>query len=332
MAAVYDISEFVDWLPEYVQSHRLPGPDPRYQRYCQADGRDSGTGLDAYGCADAANILYTIGLLPREALVRQQWIEVLRGFQRAGDGVFVNETHSDEHTTAHLTAALELFDARPLHPLHFMAPCRMREGIEQFLDALNWRSPWEQSHRGAGVGAAFLITEAVRPEWFDWYFGWLDGQVDPQTGFWRRGMIDRGDLFAHLAGSFHYHFNYVAARRAIPHPERVIDASLELMLASGLFHRDGELGFADIDGVFCIHRALRQCGHRHGDCMAALRRMLAAAVELVTDRAYRESRVFDDIHNTFGAVCCLAELQQALPGELRTPRPLRQVLDRRPFI
>ena len=39
-----------------------------------------------------------------------------------------------------------------------------------------------------------------------------------------------------------------------------------------------------------------------------------------------------DLHLLFGMVCCLAELQQALPGTFRTQRPLRLVLDRRPFI
>ena len=40
----------------------------------------------------------------------------------------------------------------------------------------------------------------------------------------------------------------------------------------------------------------------------------------------------DDLHALFGTLCALAELQQALPGEIRTARPLRLVLDRRPFI
>ena len=41
---------------------------------------------------------------------------------------------------------------------------------------------------------------------------------------------------------------------------------------------------------------------------------------------------WDDLHGLFGAVCALAELQQALPGLLRASRPLKLVLDRRPFI
>ena len=41
---------------------------------------------------------------------------------------------------------------------------------------------------------------------------------------------------------------------------------------------------------------------------------------------------FNDLHMLFGAVCALAELQSALPGEVRTTVPLKLVLDRRPFI
>ena len=34
----------------------------------------------------------------------------------------------------------------------------------------------------------------------------------------------------------------------------------------------------------------------------------------------------------FGNLCAFSELQQALPGFVRTDRPLKLVLDRRPFI
>ena len=41
---------------------------------------------------------------------------------------------------------------------------------------------------------------------------------------------------------------------------------------------------------------------------------------------------FDDLHALFGAMCCLAELQQAIPGLIKTERPLKNVLDHRPFV
>ena len=40
----------------------------------------------------------------------------------------------------------------------------------------------------------------------------------------------------------------------------------------------------------------------------------------------------NDLHALFGALCCLADLQTALPGLIRTERPPKLVLDRRPFI
>lgn len=40
----------------------------------------------------------------------------------------------------------------------------------------------------------------------------------------------------------------------------------------------------------------------------------------------------DDLHALFGAVSALAELQTASGGELASERPLRLVLDRRPFL
>ena len=40
----------------------------------------------------------------------------------------------------------------------------------------------------------------------------------------------------------------------------------------------------------------------------------------------------NDLHSVFGTVCCLAELQRALRGSIITEKPLKLVLDRRPFI
>ena len=41
---------------------------------------------------------------------------------------------------------------------------------------------------------------------------------------------------------------------------------------------------------------------------------------------------FDDLHMLFGAMCAVAEMQLALPGEIKSTIPLKNVLDRRPFI
>ena len=47
---------------------------------------------------------------------------------------------------------------------------------------------------------------------------------------------------------------------------------------------------------------------------------------------YSSDVAFNDLHKLFGMICALAEFQLALPGQFITERPLRQVLDRRPYI
>jgi hypothetical protein len=55
-------------------------------------------------------------------------------------------------------------------------------------------------------------------------------------------------------------------------------------------------------------------------------------VALLSNRRYVDGGEVDDLHPALGAVCALAELHEALPGILRTPQPLRPVIDRRSFI
>ena len=90
--------------------------------------------------------------------------------------------------------------------------------------------------------------------------------------------------------------------------------------------------FIDIDVVFCLTRAMRQTPHRFAEAKAALETYAEQYIAMMAAIDYAKDAPFNDLHMLFGAVCCLAELQAALPGKLITLKPLRLVLDRRPFI
>jgi hypothetical protein len=333
MTASCDISPFISALSDWLEAHRIAGPPGLYARYTSTRPELAGL-ANPYGSADAANILYTINRMPRDPAGRAAWVRTLQNFQDPPTGQFREPTHATEHVTAHVIAALELFDARPKHPLAFLEPLKDRQALFRFLDSLNWSQPWATSHRPAGIAASFLNAEAVGREWFDWFFEWFNREADPATGMWRRGaaLAAGRPAFDFVGGAFHIHFIYDALREPWPHPDKVIDFVLGTQRPSGLFLADDFFDFPDIDGVYCLNRALRQCGHRAADCRAALRKTLARCGELVLENRILEHRRFDDLHVAFGTMCCLAELQQAVPGALRTPRPLRLVLDRRPFI
>ena len=333
---VFDTKDLIEKVLQSVADHNLGRPGA-YRRWSkQWQGRALETTTNPYGCADAANILYTIGHFPRDLQERAGWVAELQALQDGGTGMYHEETHHPIHTTAHCIAALELFDAGPAQPVTGLDDLRDAARMEGWLDALDWlKNPWTASHKGAGLYVSLVLTGAVQLAWQDRYFAWLWENSDPQTGFLRRGCVlpvQHGNtlsIFPHLAGSFHYFFNHMYARRPLRYPQAVIDTCLRIY-EKNEYPLGARVGFAEIDWVFCITRSLRQCGHRFAECQEALRSFAGRFVPFLCGLDSRDAG-FDDLHSLFGALCCLAELQQALPGLIPTERPLKNVLDRRPF-
>ena len=81
-----------------------------------------------------------------------------------------------------------------------------------------------------------------------------------------------------------------------------------------------------------MNRASRQTKHRYDEVKTLLRRFAKEYIEWMDSLDAATHDTFNDLHALFGAVCALAELQLALPGEIETTVPLKIVLDRRPFI
>ena len=324
---MHDLRELVRVIEETVTGHRI-GPG-RYARHL-GDADPS-----PYGVADAANLLYTVGKFPRDAEERRAFVDLLRSMQNREDGLYHDETHHPIHTTAQCVSALELFDATPARKPLVLLDHATPVGIRSFLDGLDWSDrPWTESHKGAGLYTTLTLTYAVDDAWREAYFDWLFHETDRGSGLLRRGAVpssNPGALFPHLAGTFHYLFTIEYAREPIRYPESLIDTCLDLWesVATPLGR---SVGFAEIDWVYCMTRARRQCGHRFSDVSEALQAFTDRYVPMLVSLDHQSDPSWNDLHRLFGAVSALAELQAALPGYLRTERPLRLVLDRRPFI
>lgn len=327
-----NIDRLIDRIYDTVQSHRLE--EGRYCRWLWQDEKGSRElGINEYGCADAANILYTIGRFERDPEKRACWVKAMQDMQDPETGMFTEATHHTIHTTAHVVAALELFDALPKYPLTDLMPYRTKEGLYEKLESLGWeRDPWSQSHQGAGLFAALVITREVDGEWIKWYFDWLREKCDPAIGMSYGGRLGNAPMNHHLNGWFHYLFNHNYSRMPFPHPERLIDSCLMMYKNNALGANFGKAcEFAEIDWVFAVHRSMMQTTYRHQECKDALRDFAKKYIANLEALDGREESL-NDLHKLFGAVCCLAELQLALPGEVTSTVPLKIVLDRRPFI
>lgn len=342
-----DISKIIQNAKQVIDAHSL-GETGAYCRWLwQNEAGNRELGINEYGCADAANILYMIGAFPSDPAERAGWVKTLQSLQHADTGLFVEATHHQFHTTAHCIAALELFDAKAAHPLTAMQPYLQKEKLWELLDSLDWaENPWTASHQGAGIYAALVLQdEKAGREWQSWYFQWLWDQADPSTGFWRRDVVKpilNGDsfsgvrktpsIFPHLASTFHYLFNHEYAHMPLRFPEKMIDTCLDIYY-NNLWEPLGKtVSFAEIDWTYCLNRALRQCNYRYKEAKVALHSFANDYIDFLASLDPATHDGFNDLHTLFGSICCLAELQAALPGEIQSEKPLKLVLDRRPFI
>ena len=315
-----------------VEAHRLA--EGGYSRYLWQDtGGTRRMGANAYGCADAANLLYTLCRFPSEEGERAALANAIRAFQDPQSGHFLDPTHADTHTTAHCVAALELFEAKPAYPLTALRRlCDFRCFTEEMEEA-DFLHRGRMAHFGAGAFAALYLAGDVGDEWIERYFSWLDAQCDPETGMWVKQPTVDFKIPNQMGDAFHYLFNYEYMHRAFPYPERLIDSCLGM-------YRDGSLPasfgrqfhFLEVDFVFCLNRASRQTAHRYAEVKETLSEFCEGYLAYLAGVDYERSEGANDMHLLFGTSCCLAELAAALPGEVYAQRPLRLVLDRRPFI
>lgn len=329
-----DINILINNVRAIIASHKLA--DGVYARWTIVNGSNRKMGVNEYGCADAANLLYTIGDFPKNSAERKCFVETLQNMQDSETGLFHESTHHTIHTTAHCTAALELFDALPKYPLTAFEVYKTKEGLYHFLDELAWEGgPWNASHKGAGLYAAMNNAEEATPEWNQWYFDWLWQEACPETGLWRKGHVVNGTrpAFEHMAGSFHYLFNHEHAKMPLHYPAQMIDSCLEMWNKKELpdYFLHG-VNFIQLDWVYCIARALRQCGHRYDECVKAITDFAEQYLDFLLSLNPATSEALDDLHMLFGAISCVAEIQNFLPGSIITDKPLKLVLDRRPFV
>lgn len=291
-------------------------------------------GVNEYGCADAANILYTIGDFERDPEKRLCWVKAMQQMQDPESGLFHEATHHPIHTTAHCIAALELFDAQPLYPLTGLMHLLDKDELYKFLQGLNWRgNPWPQSHQGAGLFASMIITRTCDVQWQRDYFAWLRDNCDPDMGMSLRGSFGQDIPAHHMYGWFHYLFNHEYARQPFPHVEKLIDSCIDMYVNRTMDKKFArEVGFMEIDWVFCMNRASRQTAYRFDEIKALLWDFAQDFIPWLETLDEKTDDGLNDLHMLFGMMCALAELQLALPGKIETTVPLKIVLDRRPFI
>ena len=92
------------------------------------------------------------------------------------------------------------------------------------------------------------------------------------------------------------------------------------------------LSWNDIDYLYTLRSLQRRTGHRYEDSQAVLREIGAALAASLVELQPADDTGFGDLHTLFAGLCALAVVQESVPGLIRTDKPLRLVLERRPFL
>lgn len=330
---MYDLRPFIAEVEKIVERHYLGEPG-KYTRWITQDEKGSrDLGSTPYGCANAVNILYTTGALPSDMEERAAFVKVLQDFQNRSDGLFVNPGNYETHTTAFVSGALNLLDAKPLYTAKGFEKYQTKEGLWAFMDSIDWaKNPWLGAHLGAGIYASMLLTDTVADAWEDIYFQWLDENADPETGLWKRGALEGAEAFHYLASTFHYVFNYEYAKRALPYPKELLDTCIKAYREGACMDFSKSVGWPDIDFTYLLARVQRRAGSRYEETQEILKEIAEGLITQLLAMNPAESETLNDLNTLFAIVCALAVLQDALPGYIRTSKPLKLVLDKRPFL
>ena len=330
---MYDLRPFIQEIEKIVERHYLGEPG-KYARWITQDAKGSrDLGSAPYGVANAVNILYTIGALPTDTDARNAFVKVLRDFQNPTNGLFENPGNFATHTTAFVSGALNLLDAEALYTAKDFEKYIDRDALFAFMDAIDWaKDPWLGAHLGAGIYASMILTGTAGDAWEDLYFEWLDTNADPETGLWKKDALEGAPLFHYLASTFHYVFNYEHAKRALPYPKELLDTCIKAYYDGACMDFSKSVGWPDIDFTYLLARVQRRAGVQFEETRKILTEIADGLISQLLEMDPETSETLNDLNTLFAIVCALAVLQDALPGYIRTSKPLKLVLDKRPFL
>ncbi len=308
---VYDLDALADSVREWydrLDTGRWPGA---YK------WRESHTEPHLYASADVAWIRWMIGDLDElDDESRRGWIAFLQSHQDPADGSYPPQRlHDRAHALAHVTVALNVLDGRHRHPIRFVEPLQRPGAVEPWLESLDWYWQWGGSCTLWGIGMTLLSSYSTPVEWEEDLFAWLDREVDPELGAWRRDHPVRHPV-DWIGGGFHIWTLYASQGRPLPHVERIIDLALSLQRPDGDFDR--KFGCGVLDGVWALAVAGEQTDYRRADVEAALRRSLQGLMDLVGRDLFETGS-----HGMLSRIATIAILQRALPTDFTSERPWR---------
>jgi len=221
-----------------------------------------GRRTDLYSSLDIAILRSVMGEdLTRtlSAAQREQWIAHINSYldrsEPPYDGSYTDtHGHSKLHANGMVVSALGALGGRQTHPVRLYDAFNTPDKVAGWLERIDWSAQWRASHLFWGGMICFSYSRRCPPGWLDRVFSWLDANLDPATGWWRKG-VPHSDRHQPLGGSVHILPLYEHHHRRFPYPERVIDSVLALQLEDGRWQKTSSphvMGYLELDALYAL--------------------------------------------------------------------------------
>jgi len=291
----------------YIETARMPGKPLGW--YYDKPGMTNA--LSLYASCDVAHMRTVMGEDLQKTLTsaqRRAWIAHINSFARP-DGTYgpARKGHSLQHANGMVVGALGVLGGKQQYPVSLYNEFDSVEKVGPWLEQVDWRKQWSGSHLFWGGMHGFSMSRRCTDAWRKAVFDWLDANLDPQTGWWRKGVPpDRP--YDPLGGGAHIWPIYQHNRRKFPYPEKVIDSILALQKPDGSWLIYGN--YMELDALYGLaYMSSLAPQHRRADILAAARRHGRGLVAQWPAFLARKP----DLHVLLGAVGAFGLLQQLLP-------------------
>lgn len=201
---------------------------------------------------------------------------------------FKEKKHDAEHILLHLLCTvlpvLQQFNIKPKYPIKEAHKFCNLTYLEQWLNERDWSKAWLEGNNLLFIGQilVFLRDEektAEAQKALDYWFDWLDKEIDPDTGLW--GTNGYCSPFQAMCGGYHQLLVYYYESRPIQYPDKLVDTVLALQHRDGGFSPTGGGGACeDVDAVDILVNLYKLYDYKRPQIRLALRKCLRHILSL----------------------------------------------------
>ena len=248
-----DIASVRQDMMKYIENE-LQGANKPYGYYRQYPGDGEKYGL--YGTLDISLIRTIMGENFHSSLTnkqRKEWVDFINSFALE-DGSYESTWHNTTHRNGMVISALGPLGGKQIYPTTFYEEFNTVDKLISYLDnEVDWAQLWGGSLQIWGGIIPYSLSKQSTQKWRKAAFKYLNENLDPNTGWWRKG-VKHTDTFQPVGGGAHMWPIYQLHNKPFPYPEKVIDGILALQLEDRTWYgakeniRDG--AYLDLDNLY----------------------------------------------------------------------------------